>query len=279
MTISIIPLTSPSHLNAFAHVKALAFAESPMSRAMYPPPPDGLKLVEDWYRAREILAMKDPSQKFFAVVKELDPSDDDENVDPASCITLPSSEEACDGEQRKRYVILACAKWSRLSLSDQKNEAANGTEAEQPATQAGTTEGTNASPKDEAQKLLFDPNYLPKGSNVELMKAFRAGLKEGRKKYIDEEKDSVLDLLCTNPVYQRQGLGGKLLELCIKLADAANVRVFLEATKVGLPLYKRYGWEPVGKLEWRLEDYGVQDEGDGDGKLVLTQMIREPTRK
>lgn len=52
--------------------------------------------------------------------------------------------------------------------------------------------------------------------------------------------------------------------------------MYLEATNVGLPLYERLGWRPLERMEWALSDFGVKGEGDKDGKLMLTGMIRDP---
>ena len=57
------------------------------------------------------------------------------------------------------------------------------------------------------------------------------------------------------------------------------MRVYLEATSVGLPLYERLGWKTLGRMEWVLSEFGVEGEGDEDGKLVLTGMIREPAER
>jgi hypothetical protein len=62
----------------------------------------------------------------------------------------------------------------------------------------------------------------------------------------------------------------------VKLADTANARVYLEATQTAKDLYARVGWKEISELEWTLADYGVKGDGDRDGKLVLTLMIREP---
>lgn len=55
--------------------------------------------------------------------------------------------------------------------------------------------------------------------------------------------------------------------------------MYLESTPVAVPLYERLGWEVLDVLEWTLADYGVSGEGDGDGKLRLTPMMREPGGK
>ena len=59
----------------------------------------------------------------------------------------------------------------------------------------------------------------------------------------------------------RRGLGTRILELCEEAARAEGfTRMALMATLPGVPLYRRYGFEPVEELDIRLED-GTLMEG------------------
>lgn len=80
----------------------------------------------------------------------------------------------------------------------------------------------------------------------------------------------MLDLLATLPAYQGRGIGSTLLRWGTAKADEWQVRIYLEATREGYPVYIKHGWEPIGKVYLDREKYG----GQGQESFVL--MMREP---
>jgi hypothetical protein len=54
------------------------------------------------------------------------------------------------------------------------------------------------------------------------------------------------------------------------MADERHVRIYLEATPEGYPLYSKSGWRDVADLVMDYSLYG----GEGDATFVV--MIREP---
>lgn len=83
---------------------------------------------------------------------------------------------------------------------------------------------------------------------------------------------SVLQILATLPSYQRRGIGAQLLAPGLAAADEANAKTYIEATAIGLPLYLRHGWKPVGELRIDLDSFGYE----GMGVRVQKLLIREP---
>lgn len=73
-----------------------------------------------------------------------------------------------------------------------------------------------------------------------------------------------------------QGHATRLVKWGLEQADASGARIYLEATCEGAPIYKRHGWKAVEELSWNLDDYGIDDAGDGEGKIKLLLMVREP---
>ncbi|KAM3075069.1 hypothetical protein ACMFMG_007472 [Clarireedia jacksonii] len=84
-----------------------------------------------------------------------------------------------------------------------------------------------------------------------------------------------LNILIIHPSYQRRGIGAKLLEEGLKIADERKTQVVLGASKFGVGLYKKYGFEEVHVLEIDLEAY---EGGEGMGKERHVIMWRPAAR-
>jgi hypothetical protein len=155
-----------------ARVKVAAFRTRSLFRAIYPV--DNVQLLEDRCTAREETELKDPRQKTFALVKEVGGNrENGDDYDAASCIYLPA--EADEGvNEKKRYLVLAWARWLQPLPQDTKDADVNSVYAKVTA---------------ERDRLLRDPASLPEGTNLELHAAFRKSIAEGKKKNVDEKKD------------------------------------------------------------------------------------------
>ncbi|BGP26968.1 hypothetical protein JCM10295v2_005930 [Rhodotorula toruloides] len=111
---------------------------------------------------------------------------------------------------------------------------------------------------DEAHK----ENEWPPGTDVELateMFMHDAGIKEPH---------YYVGFLSVDPKYQRNKAGSTLLRWGCKKADQEGVAVYLDATKVGLPVYERAGFEP----------FGPPHASKIDPEHVLYPMRRAPLR-
>jgi ribosomal protein S18 acetylase RimI-like enzyme len=62
--------------------------------------------------------------------------------------------------------------------------------------------------------------------------------------------------LITSPHFQRQGLGSQLVRYGLDKADRDGTMCFLSGSPIGAPVYKKLGFEEVGRLEIELEDFG-----------------------
>ena len=60
----------------------------------------------------------------------------------------------------------------------------------------------------------------------------------------------------TSPVYQRRGIGSQLINLGIEKADKDILLWFLTASPMGVPVYAKFGFREVGRLEMGLEEFG-----------------------
>jgi predicted N-acetyltransferase YhbS len=65
-----------------------------------------------------------------------------------------------------------------------------------------------------------------------------------------------------SPKFQRRGLGSQLVKYGLEKADGDEVMVYLSGSPMGVPVYRKLGFEEVGRLELDLSDFG------GDGSHV-----------
>jgi ribosomal protein S18 acetylase RimI-like enzyme len=80
----------------------------------------------------------------------------------------------------------------------------------------------------------------------------------------------VVYLLATLPEYHHQGLGKRLMDICLQDADAAHAKTLLIATEAGSGLYRKLGFEEVDSLTFDTAPHG------GDEKIMWLCMMREP---
>jgi len=78
--------------------------------------------------------------------------------------------------------------------------------------------------------------------------------------------------LVVDPEWQRRGVGKRLLEKVLSIVDENGWEAFVDASPAGLGLYKKLGWEEVGRSVVDLGDYGGEK-----GKMDTTvSLVRKP---
>jgi GNAT superfamily N-acetyltransferase len=84
-------------------------------------------------------------------------------------------------------------------------------------------------------------------------------------------KDCVqLNTLAVSPLYQRQGIGGALMDWGLQRAKKERVPVYLEATESGQGLYVQKGFEVVGLIVLPKRSF------EGNGHMVHVEELRMP---
>jgi len=63
-----------------------------------------------------------------------------------------------------------------------------------------------------------------------------------------------------------------MLKWGIELADKNKLKIRLEGTPAGVPMYKSYGFEPVATVVHHLKEYGGPEE------YTYVLMVREPAK-
>lgn len=114
-----------------------------------------------------------------------------------------------------------------------------------------------------------DKGY-PKGANHAACKAFFDAVGAKWEVHADYTDMYMVNLLATDPNYQRRGLARRLLGEVLALADTEGKRALIGATADGHPLYLKLGFEDVDLIDIDLRPFG--------GKSVTRQwvQIRQP---
>ena len=77
-----------------------------------------------------------------------------------------------------------------------------------------------------------------------------------------------LHILAVRPRYHRRGLGSRLIRSGLEAADAARSKIYIIASPMGLPLYRRLGWEKLDEIVVDMRKYG------GSGVVVEELLLR-----
>ncbi|KAI1421020.1 hypothetical protein F5Y12DRAFT_66948 [Xylaria sp. FL1777] len=109
----------------------------------------------------------------------------------------------------------------------------------------------------------------PEDSNIALFHEFYDALMSMEKKYQASQK-LVLTHLCARHSYHNRGIGTALLRSVLDLADREGVPAYLEASRVGAPVYQRLGFKTVEVLEFDRTETG------SNTPATLYVMVREP---
>lgn len=118
---------------------------------------------------------------------------------------------------------------------------------------------------------------LPEGANVAALKESFTKLSAAQKRHYNPTTDYAAELIVTDPKYQRRGIATMLCRHVLDMADKDGARTYVEATRMGEPVYERLGWKTVEVVTFGL------DEERGDGRTALEVrdgvfwiMVREP---
>ncbi|KAI2629355.1 acyl-CoA N-acyltransferase [Xylaria nigripes] len=130
----------------------------------------------------------------------------------------------------------------------------------------------NTRGKDEPEGGMSAKRYAqkpPEGSNIPHFEKFVGGMTSMENKYQASEK-LVLGYICTRHSYHGRGIGTALLRSVLDIADKEGIPAFLEASRVGVSLYRRIGFVKVETLELDHDVAGF------DTPATVQIMVREP---
>ncbi|OAL40204.1 hypothetical protein AYO20_00624 [Fonsecaea nubica] len=281
-SIRIEPLTSEADIPACA-----TLADAAMK-------PDGLyefrkrysKNVYDNTVEKLTDALRDDRGRFFMFKTVVSSSPKEDRVENPKDAGVTADTEA----QREHETIVGFTMWRKGYLEVPKMDPfapKNETEESKPAVETGVvnvpiSEGVNV--EDAARVPTTNTAMSPASGDGALRpggkpkpyypdpdaELFRK-LGNAYVSFIRGKRHLYLHCLAIHPSYQRQGLGQKLLEWGVEVADRENIVSWLFARPAGIKLYERNGWKAVLTV-----DVDVPDEDLEVAPVVA--MLRLPSR-
>ncbi|KAF2711371.1 acyl-CoA N-acyltransferase [Pleomassaria siparia CBS 279.74] len=112
---------------------------------------------------------------------------------------------------------------------------------------------------EEVDASLPVPEPYPESNPILFNKVFRT-FNANKKEVMGTRPHYVLDTLVTLPQHHRRGAGALLVAWGCKKADELGVEAFLEASLMGVPLYKKFGFVPVKEVNINAKEFGGNDE-------------------
>ncbi|KAL3425443.1 GNAT family [Phlyctema vagabunda] len=95
-------------------------------------------------------------------------------------------------------------------------------------------------------------SWPPPDGDAELGSRFFDALHRGRLQFFEEKGVTeylYLDILATLPEYRRRGAGSRLVEWGCRLADEQGKMAYVDASDMGAPLYRAWGFEFLQTIE------------------------------
>ncbi|PMD55927.1 acyl-CoA N-acyltransferase [Hyaloscypha bicolor E] len=124
--------------------------------------------------------------------------------------------------------------------------------------------------KAEKEQKVKDKSFWPKGANLDVINVKFGTLGQLKEYYCNDSETYYVQLLATDPAYQRRGLASKLLKQVLQIADRGGKMSYIEATEAGFPVYQKLLFKQVDIVEVDLSRWG------GKGTTSNRIMQREP---
>jgi len=113
---------------------------------------------------------------------------------------------------------------------------------------------------DEEMNEMGDDPFPPSADKAK-MEEFFGGIAKARREHMGGKPYVLLHILVTLPKYHRRGVGAMHMQWGFEQAEKMGLPVWLEASKMGRPLYERNGFETVGWLDVDLKSWGADPSG------------------
>ncbi|PYI11210.1 hypothetical protein BO78DRAFT_413681 [Aspergillus sclerotiicarbonarius CBS 121057] len=126
---------------------------------------------------------------------------------------------------------------------------------------------------EEEWATTYANRYRPEGMNKALMDATSGARFLKRARLLNTRDTLILKELYVRPEFQRQGLGGVLVQRGVEEADRLGLQAYTEASKDGYGLYVKFGFEEVDRVTVDLEPWGGKP-GEFNSYGLLMRLAR-----
>ena len=99
-------------------------------------------------------------------------------------------------------------------------------------------------------------SLFSEGACKEVMIPFFEELVRERRERFGGRPYVLLSILVVSPEHQRRGLGARMLQDGLKIADEMGVEAYLESSPKGKGLYAKHGFEEKGYMKFDAREYG-----------------------
>ncbi|THW55132.1 hypothetical protein D6C86_03721 [Aureobasidium pullulans] len=114
--------------------------------------------------------------------------------------------------------------------------------------------------EEKARKERAEQEPIP-GVDSAVMNDFRETAARLQRENLGGKAHALLKVLATHPDAQRRGAGAAALKWGLKKADELGVPAYLEASRVGRPLYAKHGFKEICELPLNARKHGYSRDG------------------
>ncbi|KAK7757880.1 hypothetical protein SLS62_000258 [Diatrype stigma] len=263
-----------------------------------------------WNTVRFARFFEDPDEALFKIVDNSNSNNDNEKSDSGdgrivafSRWVLPSTMKG-EGFRRKvgaapqpgaqhgqDWEVVGAVEGTAIGGKEQIEKSGNvedgGIEAKK-----GNPSPTNPPPPQQEDEEYPEVSEGAEGVDLELYREFFGVVARAQKRWGAGADKLELSLLATDPAYRGRGLGAALVRHGLVAADAEGgghggkallgkgqgkgVDAYLDALPLAAPLYRRYGFEVVERLEFPRARKRLVNGGDAAREPFLFVMVRRP---
>lgn len=111
-----------------------------------------------------------------------------------------------------------------------------------------------------AASAISDTDGSPPDADSEMLSLWTRAVQDGKRVHIDSGKEAhvLLHLIATDPDWKGRGVAGLHLRWGMGETDKLGVIGYLEASDEGKEIYRRLGFEEVGKMDFDMARWGAE---------------------
>lgn len=113
---------------------------------------------------------------------------------------------------------------------------------------AGFVRWTSPSHPEDIKLESGDLQYL-EGCRREFLNEYTSVAEAAKERSVGDKPCYRISFVCTDPTYQGRGAGTLLTRKLLEMAERDDLPVYLESTKVAVPMYEKLGFRAIGTFQ------------------------------